>query len=60
MAIGAALLFPEMRAIPERFPSLREAGTFHATNAFVDGVALPIAMIGMRMSPRRVGFQVTD
>lgn len=49
----APLFFPEMRTIPELFPTLREAGTFHATNAFADGVALPLAMIGMRIAPRR-------
>src|SRR5205085_8424031 len=47
------LFFPEMRSMPELFPSLREAGTFHASNAFVDGVALPLAMVVMRLSPRR-------
>jgi len=46
------VLYPEMRAMPELFPSLRETGTFHATNAFADGVALPLAMIGMRIAPR--------
>ena len=49
----APLFFPEMRAMPELFPSLHEAGTYHATNAFADGVALPLAMIGMRIAPHR-------
>ena len=49
----APLFFPEMRAMPELFPSLHEAGTYHATNAFADSVALPLAMIGMRIAPHR-------
>jgi len=47
------VLYPEMRSMPELFPSLRESGTFHATNAFADGIATPVAMIGMRIAPRR-------
>ena len=42
----------EMRDLPILFPSLREAGTFIASNAFVDSIALPLAMIAMRVAPR--------
>jgi len=47
------LFAPEMHDLPKSFPSLREAGTFSAFNGFVDGVALPLAMVGMRVAPRR-------
>jgi hypothetical protein len=43
----------EMRDLPTLFPSLREAGTFTAINAFVDSVALPVAIVAMKLAPRR-------
>ena len=49
----APLFLEEMRDLPKLFPSLQQAGTFHASNAFVDSVALPLAMIAMRVAPQR-------
>ncbi|MDP9333763.1 MAG: saccharopine dehydrogenase NADP-binding domain-containing protein [Actinomycetota bacterium] len=47
------VLVEEMRELPGLFPSLQQAGTFIANNAFVDSVALPVAMILTRLAPRR-------
>jgi Saccharopine dehydrogenase NADP binding domain len=49
----APFFLEEMRDLPKLFPSLQQAGTFHASNAFVDSVALPLAMIVMRVAPGR-------
>ncbi len=47
------LFLEEMRDLPKAFPSLQEAGTFFANNGFVDSVAFPLAMVAMRLAPRR-------
>jgi NAD(P)-dependent dehydrogenase (short-subunit alcohol dehydrogenase family) len=49
----APFFLEEMRDLPKLFPSLQQAGTFHASNAFVDSVALPLAIIAMRVAPQR-------
>jgi saccharopine dehydrogenase (NAD+, L-lysine-forming) len=49
----APFFLEEIRDLPKLFPSLRQAGTFHASNAFVDSVALPLAMIVMLVAPQR-------
>jgi saccharopine dehydrogenase (NAD+, L-lysine-forming) len=47
------LFFEEMGDLPQVYPSLREAGSFAAFNGFADSVALPLAMIAMRVAPQR-------
>jgi hypothetical protein len=42
----------EMRDLPKLFPTLQRAGSFIAGNRFVDSVALPLAVLTMRVAPR--------
>jgi saccharopine dehydrogenase (NAD+, L-lysine-forming) len=50
-----SLLFAEeLRDIPPLFPSLREAANFGSVNRFVDSVALPTALMTMKVAPNRV------
>lgn len=48
----APFFLEEMRDLPKLFPSLQQAGSFHASNVFVDSVALPLAIIVMRVAPQ--------
>ena len=48
------MMFEEMRALPEMFPSLRETGFFVAGfNWFTDMVALPLVMMGLKILPQK-------
>jgi saccharopine dehydrogenase-like NADP-dependent oxidoreductase len=47
------IFLEEMRDVSKPFPSLQRAGTFISSNGFVDSVALPLAMVMMRLAPRR-------
>ena len=43
----------EMRDLPTLFPALRDAGMFIVSNGFLDSVAIPLAMLAMRVAPGR-------
>jgi hypothetical protein len=46
------MMLEEMRAIPDLFPSIREAGFYiGGFNWFVDWLVLPLAMLALRISP---------
>ena len=47
------VLVEEMRELPARIPSLKEAGVFMGNNAFTDSVGLPIGVLLMKLAPRR-------
>ena len=49
----APMMLEEMRALPGMFPDLRETGFYVGSfNWFVDWVIMPLAMIGMKLSPK--------
>ena len=48
------MFLEEMRTLPELLPSLQETGFFvGGFNWFVDWLVLPLAAIGIKMSPRK-------
>jgi saccharopine dehydrogenase (NAD+, L-lysine-forming) len=50
----APMFLEEMRAIPERYPSLKETGFYvGGFNWFVDWLVLPLAAIGLKLWPQR-------
>jgi saccharopine dehydrogenase (NAD+, L-lysine-forming) len=52
----APMFFEELRELPERFPTLREAGFFIAGfNPVTDFLIMPLTIIAYRISPRTLG-----
>lgn len=50
------MMFEEMRAIPDMFPSLQETGFYvSGFNWFVDGFVFPLSALALRLSSRAVG-----
>ncbi|HEX6305933.1 MAG TPA: saccharopine dehydrogenase NADP-binding domain-containing protein [Anaerolineales bacterium] len=50
------MMFDEMLAIPEMFPSLDETGFYiSGFNWFVDGFVFPLSAIALQLTPRAVG-----
>jgi hypothetical protein len=50
----APMMLEEMRSLPEQFPTLRETGFFVGSfNWFVDWFVFPVAMVAMKISPKR-------
>jgi saccharopine dehydrogenase-like NADP-dependent oxidoreductase len=50
----APMFLEEMRALPEMFPSLKETGFFvGGFNWFADWLVMPLAMLGLRIWPKR-------
>ena len=49
-----SMFFEELRCIPKMYPTLKEAGFYIAgSNLLADMIVTPIAMIGLRIAPRR-------
>jgi saccharopine dehydrogenase (NAD+, L-lysine-forming) len=50
----ASMFFAELEAIPAMFPGLRETGFYiSGSHWFTDWVIYPIAMLGLKIAPRR-------
>jgi len=50
----APMMLEEMRALPDMFPSLKETGFFVGSfNWFVDWLAMPIAMLAIKLWPQK-------
>jgi saccharopine dehydrogenase (NAD+, L-lysine-forming) len=51
---GFSLFFEELRALPERYPTLKEAGFYMSeTHWLVDWVITPLVFAGLKLAPRR-------
>ncbi len=49
-----SMFFEEMRPLPELFPGLKNAGVYiSGVHWFVDAVLTPVAMLGLKLAPRR-------
>ena len=49
----APMMLEEMRPLPEMFPGLQETGFYVGSfNWFVDWLVMPLAMMGMKLSPK--------
>lgn len=50
-----SMFFEELRKLPELYPSLKEVGFYiSSTHWMVDWVIYPLAMVGLKISPRRL------
>lgn len=49
-----SMFFEELRGLPAMYPTLREAGFYiSGTNWFVDLIATPLIMVGLKVAPKR-------
>jgi len=49
-----SMFFEELRSLPELYPSLKEVGFYiSSTHWMVDWVIYPLAMVGLKIAPRR-------